>query len=68
VPFVQGRLRKEPLSVAIHTQCAHCEEVIHFDVDDRCVISSLVAGSDPRLFIPLVNFARLADPSIIDVF
>jgi len=37
-------------------------------VDSELRYHSVEAGAEPLVFAPLVNFGRLADPSIIDAF
>jgi hypothetical protein len=69
VPFVQGQLRKdERLSFSIATECAHCQRPIHIEVDSE--LKYRVVEEDSRLlvFVPMVDFATLGDPSIIDAF
>ena len=67
MPFVQGHLRNESLVVSIRTECAHCARRMQIEVDSR--LSYQVAeGADPLIFIPLVDFEKLKDPSIIDAF
>ena len=67
MPFVQGHLRNQPLAVSIETECAHCSRAMQIEVDSE--LSYRVAvGAHPLIFIPLVNFERLKDPSIIDAF
>jgi len=67
MPFVQGHLRNESLAVSIRTECAHCARLMQIEVDSR--LSYQVAeGADPLIFIPLVDFEKLKDPSIIDAF
>ena len=67
-PFVQGRLRNEPLSVAVQTECAHCARPIHLHIDSHLTFHVEEEAADPLVFVPLVNFSRLTDPSIIDAF
>jgi hypothetical protein len=67
-PFVQGRLRKEPLSIVARTRCAHCDRPLGLEIDSelRCRVDG--EGAKPLVFVPLVNFRKLKDPSIIDAF
>ena len=65
---MQGQLRQEHLSVAIQTTCAHCGQPLRIEVDSELKYLSVEAGAEPLVFAPLVNFSRLADPSIIDAF
>ena len=73
-PFVQGRLRtafdknSDPLSVVVKTACAHCEQPLHIEIDSemRCRVEEEEA--DPRIFVPIVDFAKVTEPNINDVF
>jgi hypothetical protein len=65
---VQGRLREEKLSATIETECAHCQKPFQLEIDSELNIQIQTPGADPVLFIPMVDFERLDDPSITDVF
>jgi hypothetical protein len=65
---VQGRLREEPLSVAVNTECAHCAQPLHIDIDSELNYHIKEEGADPRVFMPLVDFTKVTEPSITDVF
>ncbi len=67
MPFVQGHLRNESLSVNIRTQCAHCFRPMRVEIDSdlSCRVEE---GAEPMVFVPLVDFEKLKDPSIIDAF
>jgi len=67
MPFVQGHLRNEPLTVTIETECAHCSRSMRIEVDSR-LDYRVLEGDEPRIFVPLVDFEKLKDPSIIDGF
>jgi hypothetical protein len=67
MPFVQGHLRNEPLSVTIRTECAHCSRPMGIEIDSE-LNHRVLEGEEPRIFVPLVDFEKLKDPSIIDVF
>ncbi len=67
-PFVQGQLRGEPLSVVIDTVCAHCAQTIRFEIDSDLKFRVETQGADPVIFVPAVNFSKISDASIIDVF
>ena len=67
MPFVQGHLRNEPLAVTIRTECAHCAREMQIEVDSQ-LRYRVAEGADPLIFIPLVDFEKLKDPSIIDAF
>ena len=68
MPFVQGHLRDEYLSVSIVTECAHCHRPLHLEIDSELECRVLEEGANPLVFVPLVDFAKLEDPSIIDAF
>ena len=65
---MQGRLREEALSVAVTTECAHCGEPLHLEIDSELDHRVEEEGAEPLVFAPLVNFAKLTDPSIIDAY
>ena len=67
MPFVQGHLRNEPVAVTIETECAHCSRSMQIEVDSQ-LRYRIAEGADPLIFIPLVDFDKLKDPSIIDAF
>ena len=67
MPFVQGHLRNEPLAITIETECAHCSRSIRIELDSE-LNHDVVEGTDPLVFVPLVDFEKLKDPSIIDAF
>ena len=67
MPFVQGQLRKESLSISFQTACACCAEPIRIDIDDR-LHHRVVEETSPLVFMPLVNFKKVSEPSIVDVF
>ena len=67
MPFVQGHLRDESLAATIGTECAHCSRSIEIEVD-RQLNYRILEGEEPLIFVPLVDFERLKDPSIIDAF
>jgi hypothetical protein len=68
LPFVQGHLRRESLSVAIATQCAHCARPIHLEIDSELEVRVVGDAAEPLISVPLVDFAKLSDPSIIHAF
>jgi hypothetical protein len=67
MPFVQGHLRNEPLTVTVRSECAHCARPLRIDIDDRLAFGA-VEMADPLIFVPLVDFEKLKDPSIIHAF
>ena len=67
-PFVQGRLREKTLSTITGTKCGHCARQIEVEIDSELNYRVISSEADPLIFIPIVNFAKLAEPSIIDAF
>jgi len=65
---VQGQLRKEHLSFNITTECAHCQQPLHLEIDSELNYRVVEAGAQPLVYAPMVNFGQLDDPSIIDAF
>jgi len=65
---VQGRLRNEKLTFSIETQCGHCGEPLHLEIDSDLNYRVLEEGADPLVYAPLLEVAKLEDPSIIDGF
>jgi hypothetical protein len=68
VPFVQGRLREETLSFVIETECAHCHQPIHVEIDSELEYRVLEEGAEPLIYVPLVDIPGLDEPNIIDSF
>ena len=67
MPFVQGHLRNESIAITIETECAHCSRSIQLELDGE-LNYRIVEGAAPLVFVPLVDFEKLKDPSIIDAF
>ena len=67
-PFVQGRLREEALSVTIKTECRHCAKPIVIEMDSELNYKLLEGPVNPLVFVPFVDFDKLAERSIIDAF
>ena len=65
---MQGRLREKPLSVVVKTKCAYSSEPMIFEIDSELKYRIVEGGKDPLIFVPHIDFAKLADPSIIDAF
>ena len=65
---MQGRLRGKPLSVVVRTKCAYSSELIIIEIDNELKYRIVEGGKYPLVFVPHVDFAKLADPSIIDAF
>jgi hypothetical protein len=68
MPFVQGQLRKEAITFTIQTQCAHCGKEIRIEMDRKLNYTVGDREAKPLVFVPMVDFKTLKDPSIIDAF
>ena len=67
-PFVQGQLRGEPLSFVVATECGHCGQPLHLEIDSELAYRVVEAEAEPLVYAPLVDFKKLEEPSIIDRF
>ena len=65
---MQGQLRTETLTFGIETECAHCKQPLHLEMDGDLNCSVVEDGAEPLVFVPMVDFDKLEDPSIIDAF
>ena len=65
---MQGQLRSELFSFTINSECTHCGRTLNLEFDSDLNYRVLDEGADPRVFVPLVDFDKLEDPSIIDAF
>ena len=68
MPFVQGQLRREALSFVIQTECGHCHQPLHIEIDSELKYRVLDDGAEPLIHLPLVDLQGLEKPSIIDDF
>ena len=64
-PFVQGRLRNEPVTLTISTACTHCGQPLHVVVDSEMQSHVLEETAQPLVFEPEVDWATFKDPNII---
>jgi hypothetical protein len=65
---VQGQLRDEPLSFVIESSCAQSGRPIQIEIDGQLNYHVRQKDADPVILIPIVDFDKLGDPSIIDAF
>jgi hypothetical protein len=65
---VQGRLRRQPLSIDIHTACAHCGQAIYIQVEGDMTYRLHSAGAEPLLFMPHVDWDAFSEPNIIQAY
>jgi hypothetical protein len=67
-PFVQGRLKEEYLSVEIETQCAHCGDVMHIDIDSEMKYRVREKNARPLMFEPRVDWETFEEPNILHAY
>lgn len=68
VPFVQGQLRNETISVTIKTECAHCQQPIHIIVDSEAGYELHAGEAQPLVFEPHINWETFTEPNIIHAY
>ena len=68
VPFVQGQLRKEYVSIEIETKCSHCDQIMHFTIDSNMRVSVREADASPLVFMPDMDWDHFAERTIIDSY
>ena len=56
------------MSCAIETECAHCQQPLHIELDSELNYRVVEAGAEPLVYVPMVDAAKLQGPSIIDGF
>ncbi len=65
VSFVQGRLRKEYVSIEVETKCKHCDQEMHLTIDSNMRAAVRESGANPLVFMPDVDWANFAEKTII---
>ena len=68
MPFVQGQLREDSPTFAVETECAICRRPLHLEMDSELDYHVGEEGTALFIFVPLIDFGKLEDPSIIDAF
>ncbi|MGI9592664.1 MAG: hypothetical protein ACR2P8_14935 [Myxococcota bacterium] len=67
MPFVQGHLRSEPIAVTIESACGHCGRALRIEIQHD-LRHRVLEGGEPLIFLPIVDFEKIQDPSIIHDF
>jgi len=65
---VQGRLRKEDLSVTVETECAHCARPMRIQIDNKLRHHAHDEGAEPLVFTPNIDWATFTEPNIIHAY
>jgi len=67
MPFVQGQLRRTAVEIRFESECGHCGRTLHIEIDSD-LRHRVAEAADPLVYVPLVDFARVKDLSIVDSF
>jgi len=65
---VQGRLRREYLSIEVETQCAQSGRPLRFTIDSDMRVNGRESEAKPLVFMPDVDWNTFAEPTIIDAY
>jgi len=65
---VQGKLRKEYVSIEVETQCKHCGQAMHITIDSNMQVSVRESGANPLVFIPDIDWENFTEKTIIDSY
>ena len=64
----QKEPQKKPISFDIRSECAESNQSIHIEIDSELNYRVVNEDADLRIYIPVIDFAKLKEPSIVDVF
>ncbi len=64
---MQGQLRGEYLKTVIETECAHCRQPLHVELDSDLNYKVVESGAEPVVLVPL-DAIKEGEPSIVDSF
>jgi hypothetical protein len=65
---VQGQLRKQHLTVTIHSTCAYSGQPITLSVSSVMQITVQEAGAEPLVFMPQLDWENFSVPTIRDAY
>ena len=65
---MQGQLRGEPLSVAIATECGHCHQPLHIEIDSELNYRVVEEGAAPLVYAPFMDEKKKATELSITEF
>ncbi len=65
---MQGRLTNRDLTAVIDSECAHCARPMQIELTSALSYRVITDGAEPMISLPLIDFKRLKDPSIIHAF
>ena len=64
-PFVQGRLRKEPVAVDVITHCSQSGRELRLHIDGDLNVEVQSPGAEPYVFEPHIDWQTFSAPNII---
>jgi lactam utilization protein B len=65
---VQGRLRKESISVTVDTVCTHCDHPITIMIDSEMNVEVAQENASLHIFDPQIDWESFSAPNIIHDF
>jgi hypothetical protein len=65
---VEGRLRKEYVSIEVETKCQHCDLMMHITIDSDMKVSVRESDAAPLVFTPDVDWENFAERTIINAY
>ncbi len=68
MPFVQGQLRHESLTITFASECAHCGEPLRIEIGSDLGYRVEPKAAGVLVFVPMVDFAKLRAKRFIDDF
>ena len=65
---MQGRIRNQPLSVDVESECAHCARPLRLTVDSELRFRVRDETAEPLVFSPQVDWTTFQEPNITHAF
>jgi len=65
---MEKKTQSESISFEIKSECAQTKQSIHIEIDSDLKFRVVNKDADLMIYIPVVDFAKLKKPSIIDDF
>ncbi len=65
---MEGRIRNQPISVDIQSECAHCGRELRLRVDSELRWSLADSDAEPLVFEPEVDWETFSEPNITHAY
>lgn len=62
---MQGHLWRRKVTVEVATECAHCGELLHLELDSEGRYEVRETGAEPLVFHPDLDWSTFSKPTII---